>query len=179
MVQKSVLEIGCLSTYVVAMGEPAVPITGSRRASSRSVTASRRGSSKSVDQKVQNTLQGLDFDSVSIDVADKRILWDVTGHALPGRVLAIMGPSGEPDSIVWDLGSVTLLTWLYVVLAVGSGKTTLLNTLAGQKSIASGKITVNGQRLSKRIKRKISYVLQADIFFPNLTLRETLRVRMH
>ena len=98
IVQKSVLEIGCLSTYVVAMGEPAVPIPASRRASSRSVTASRRGSSKSVDQKVQNTLQGLHFDSVSIDVADKRILWDVTGHALPGRVLAIMGPSGEPDS---------------------------------------------------------------------------------
>ena len=51
-----------------------------------------------------------------------------------------------------------------------------MNTLAGQKSLASGSITMNGQKLTKKVKRKVSYVLQSDIFFPNLTLRETLRV---
>lgn len=58
----------------------------------------------------------------------------------------------------------------------GAGKTTLLNTLAGYTTPASGRITVNQRKLNKKTKRKISYVLQADIFFPNLTLRETLRV---
>ena len=57
---------------------------------------SRRGSSKSASPGQTEPLQGLHFSSLCVDVADKRILWDVTGHSLPGRVLAIMGPSGEP-----------------------------------------------------------------------------------
>ena len=61
-------------------------------------------------------------------------------------------------------------------LSPGAGKTTLLNALAGQKPLASGKIILNSKKMSKKMKRKISYVQQADIFFPNLTLRETLRV---
>ena len=42
---------------------------------------------------------GLRFQSVCVDVSDKRILWDVSGQASPGHVLAVMGPSGE-----WCLG---------------------------------------------------------------------------
>lgn len=68
------------------MGELSVPMAG----------ASRCGSSKSASPGQTERLQGLHFSSVCVDVTDKRILWDVTGHALPGRVLAIMGPSGEP-----------------------------------------------------------------------------------
>ena len=52
----------------------------------------------------------------------------------------------------------------------------MLNSLAGHTQIASGSITLHGHRMSKRVRRQVSYVLQADIFFPNLTLRETLRV---
>lgn len=68
------------------MGELSVPMAGT----------SRCGSSKSASPGQTEPLQGLHFSSVCVDVADKRILWDVTGHSLPGRVLAIMGPSGEP-----------------------------------------------------------------------------------
>jgi ABC-type multidrug transport system ATPase subunit len=90
------------------------------------------------------------FQDVCVDVADKRILWRVSGNAVPGQMLAIMGPSG-------------------------AGKTTLLNALAGQTPVASGRVLLDGHRMTKKMKRRVSYVQQEDIFFPNLTLRETLR----
>lgn len=62
---------------------------------------------------------------------------------------------------------------------VGAGKSTLLDTLAGRMSLTSGAITLNQQPVGKKDKRQICYVLQQDIFFPNLTLRETLKVYIH
>lgn len=59
---------------------------------------------------------------------------------------------------------------------LGSGKTTLLNAIAGYLPTSGGLVTINGRRTGASTKRSISYVLQHDIFFPNLTLRETLRV---
>ncbi len=56
------------------------------------------------------------------------------------------------------------------------GKTTLLNTLMGRVPDHTGSITVNNQPISKRHRRKIGYALQEDIFFTNLTLRQTLKV---
>lgn len=56
----------------------------------------------------------------------------------------------------------------------GCGKTTLLDTLSGQKPVQSGSISLNRERLSKKWRRRICYVLQQDIFFAGLTLRETL-----
>ena len=41
------------------------------------------------------TFPTLSFDSVCVDIQDKRILWDVSGRAEKGEILAIMGPSGE------------------------------------------------------------------------------------
>uniref|UniRef100_H2Z6M9 ABC transporter domain-containing protein n=1 Tax=Ciona savignyi TaxID=51511 RepID=H2Z6M9_CIOSA len=79
----------------------------------------------------------------------KQILHDVSGTAHPGKVLAVMGPSG-------------------------SGKTTLLNVLGGRIKCSRCQATIGNQPLTKRTRRNISYVLQQDIFFPNLTLLQTL-----
>nr|XP_043623654.1 ABC transporter G family member 7 isoform X2 [Erigeron canadensis] len=81
------------------------------------------------------------------------LLKNVCGEAKPGRLLALMGPSG-------------------------SGKTTLLNVLAGQTTASprlhlSGLLEVNGQSMSNK-SFKFAYVRQEDLFFSQLTVRETL-----
>eukprot|EP00061_Rhincodon_typus_P007322 g28910.t1 len=58
----------------------------------------------------------------------------------------------------------------------GSGKTTLLSVLSGRQRVQSGSIKMNGTPLSKRLRRSICYVMQQDIFFANLTLKDTLMV---
>ncbi|CAM8886075.1 unnamed protein product [Rhodiola kirilowii] len=81
------------------------------------------------------------------------LLNNVTGEAKPGKLLAIMGPSG-------------------------SGKTTLLNVLAGQVTESprlhlSGLLEVNGKPSSNK-GYKSAFVRQEDLFFSQLTVRETL-----
>jgi len=92
------------------------------------------------------------FNSISMKIKDRTILNDVSGSAFPGQMVAIMGPSG-------------------------SGKTSLLNILAGRANAASsdGYVTLNGDVINKTLRRRISYVTQEDIFFPNLTVEQTLK----
>ncbi len=79
-----------------------------------------------------------------------QILHDISGVCKPGECLAIMGPTG-------------------------SGKTTLLNVLARRvKTGVTGQVLINGHKPTRRMKRQTAYVLQDDIFFSNLTVRETL-----
>ena len=95
------------------------------------------------------------------DAKPKRILDGVSGAAKPGRLLAIMGPSG-------------------------SGKTSLLNALAAQVP-RSKRLTLRGtlrhddvsvgkdtRRNRKRLNDAVAYVQQQDVFYSQLTVRETL-----
>jgi ABC-type multidrug transport system ATPase subunit len=57
----------------------------------------------------------------------------------------------------------------------GSGKTTLLNTIGGRGKVdLTGDILINNHPFSKSMRRRIAYVLQEDIFFMHLTVREQL-----
>ncbi|CAG0922321.1 unnamed protein product [Notodromas monacha] len=91
----------------------------------------------------------LAFHDVCVSVDKVPLLANIRGFVRPGEILAVMGPSG-------------------------AGKTTLLNVLSGRLKPDSGCVSFNGEDLQKRHKRKTCYVLQHDVFFQNLTLRQTL-----
>lgn len=60
--------------------------------------------------------------------------------------------------------------------ASGAGKTTLLNVLSRRNQRNSGAVSVNGHPVDQVVfKRASAFVQQDDIFYPNLTVRETLR----
>lgn len=92
----------------------------------------------------------LAFKGISVKVNNRQILKDVDGLVRPGQILAVMGPSG-------------------------CGKTTLLNCLSLRQELEAGEIYINREPLNKKWRKKIGYVLQNDIFFPNLTLKQTLK----
>jgi len=69
-----------------------------------------------------------------------------------------------------------LLTYSASQRVLGAGKTTLLNTLTGTIARTSGHVTLNGEPMDWRWRRKMAYVMQQEAFYANLTLRETLTV---
>ncbi|KAH6768092.1 ABC-2 type transporter family protein [Perilla frutescens var. frutescens] len=80
----------------------------------------------------------------------KQILNGITGSVGPGEILALMGPSG-------------------------SGKTTLLKVVGGRlQENVRGTVTFNDVSYSPALKRRIGFVTQDDVLFPQLTVEETL-----
>ncbi|KAI3748659.1 hypothetical protein L6452_11907 [Arctium lappa] len=82
----------------------------------------------------------------------KVLLNDISGQAMDGEILAVLGASG-------------------------SGKSTLIDALANRiaKGSLNGKVTLNGEQLESRLLKVISaYVMQDDLLFPMLTVEETL-----
>lgn len=90
--------------------------------------------------------------SLYLKGSGKKILCNVTGKLSPGRVTAVMGPSG-------------------------AGKTTFLNALAGKaySSTTTGEILINGRPDPITCYKKIiGFVPQDDIVHGNLTVEENL-----
>lgn len=90
--------------------------------------------------------------SLFLKGSGKKILSNVTGKLSPGRVTAVMGPSG-------------------------AGKTTFLNALAGKAthSRTTGAVFINGKSDSiQSYKSIIGFVPQDDIVHGNLTVEENL-----
>ncbi|CAK9145081.1 unnamed protein product [Ilex paraguariensis] len=80
----------------------------------------------------------------------KQILKGITGSIRPGEILALMGPSG-------------------------SGKTTLLKIIGGRlHENVKGTITYNDIPYNAALKRRIGFVTQDDVLFPQLTVEETM-----
>ncbi|MDI1482386.1 FHA domain-containing protein [Polyangium sp. y55x31] len=83
----------------------------------------------------------------------KRLLDDVSFKALPGDMIALMGPSG-------------------------AGKTTLLLTLNGYLPPTSGVVRINGEDLYNiydNLRGSIGYVPQDDLVHPELTVFEAVK----
>ncbi|KAF8049471.1 hypothetical protein N665_2204s0001 [Sinapis alba] len=98
----------------------------------------------------------LSFNNLCYDVRGKAgsvktLLNDVSGEACDGDILAVLGASG-------------------------AGKSTLIDALAGRVSSLKGTVTLNGEKvLQTQLLNVISaYVMQDDLLFPMLTVKETL-----
>jgi len=92
---------------------------------------------------------------VDTENGPKQILFGINGVAKSGQLIALMGPSG-------------------------SGKTTLLNVLGGRAlANLTGDVFINNIKYKKSMRRTIAYVLQEDIFYTNLTVRQQLYFTSH
>ncbi|KAL6842406.1 hypothetical protein ACP4OV_027833 [Aristida adscensionis] len=92
------------------------------------------------------------FRDLTLSIGKKKLLQCVTGKLSPGRVTAIMGPSG-------------------------AGKTTFLNAVLGKTSgyKKDGVVLINGKAGSMQSYKKIiGFVPQDDIVHGNLTVEENL-----
>jgi urea transport system ATP-binding protein len=93
-----------------------------------------------------------------LDVAygESQVLWDVSLDVPAGQVVCLMGRNGV-------------------------GKTTLLKSIMGLLPLRSGRIVfdgvdIAGRRPEERARMGIGYVPQGREIFPNLTVRENLRI---
>lgn len=81
----------------------------------------------------------------------KEVLKGISGAALPNHVIALMGPTG-------------------------SGKTSLLNVLSGRVPAGgdlAGDVNVNGKPRGEDFAQRVAYVMQEELLFAFLSVRET------
>uniref|UniRef100_A0A0A8Z522 ABC transporter domain-containing protein n=1 Tax=Arundo donax TaxID=35708 RepID=A0A0A8Z522_ARUDO len=105
-----------------------------------------------VKKEITRPLVKVEFKDLTLTLGKKKLLRSITGELCPGRVTAIMGPSG-------------------------AGKTTFLNAVTGKVSgyKVTGSVLVNGKNVNIRsYKRILGFVPQDDIVHGNLTVEENL-----
>ena len=98
----------------------------------------------------------LEIRGLNVAYGESQVLWDVSLDVPAGGVVCLMGRNGV-------------------------GKTTLLKSVMGLLPIRSGSIVFDGadlvgRRPEERAARGIGYVPQGREIFPNLTVRENLRI---
>jgi urea transport system ATP-binding protein len=98
----------------------------------------------------------LEIQGVNVAYGESQVLWDVSLDVPEGGVVCLMGRNGV-------------------------GKTTLLKAVMGLLPVRSGRILFDGAELvgrrpEERAARGIGYVPQGREIFPNLTVRENLRI---
>jgi urea transport system ATP-binding protein len=97
----------------------------------------------------------LAVNNIDLFYGASQALWDVSLSAKKGAVTCILGRNGV-------------------------GKTSLLRAIAGQQSIASGDIELEGENITElpphaRTRRGVAYVPQGREIFPLLTVAENLK----
>ncbi|PUZ38885.1 hypothetical protein GQ55_9G231900 [Panicum hallii var. hallii] len=108
--------------------------------------------SLATEDRPQRPILEVAFKGLTLSIGKKKLLQCVTGKLSPGRVTAIMGPSG-------------------------AGKTTFLNAVLGKTSgyKKDGLVLINGIPESMQSYKKIiGFVPQDDIVHGNLTVEENL-----
>jgi urea transport system ATP-binding protein len=98
----------------------------------------------------------LEIRGLDVAYGESQVLWDVSLDVPAGGVVCLMGRNGV-------------------------GKTTLLKSIMGLLPVRAGRIAFDGSNLvgrrpEERMVRGIGYVPQGREIFPNLTVRENLRL---
>ncbi|XP_066348152.1 ABC transporter G family member 25-like [Miscanthus floridulus] len=107
---------------------------------------------KDQQREITRPLLKVEFRDLTLMLGKKKLLRSINGELRPGRVTAVMGPSG-------------------------AGKTTFLNAVTGKVSgyKMTGSVLVNGKNVNIRSYKKIiGFVPQDDIVHGNLTVEENL-----
>nr|CAB3484016.1 unnamed protein product [Digitaria exilis] len=103
-------------------------------------------------KEITRPLLKVEFRDLTLMLGKKKLLRSINGQLRPGRVTAVMGPSG-------------------------AGKTTFLNAVTGKVNgyKMTGSVLVNGKNVNIRSYKKIiGFVPQDDIVHGNLTVEENL-----